>query len=826
MRWKGNSEMAVKLRPHQVEMVEAIVRGLDIPPGGLVPAGGLRVTAVSPCGSGKTISAASAALRIAAGGRVLVLLPTLDLLTQTVQEWRRVGHEGPAVAVCSLQDDALLFSLGIRCTTNPLQLALWFGTGPVTIYATYASLDVLAAAFQGAYGQRLEPLDLAVVDEAHRTSGSLGKAWADIHHQGVIPAVRRLYMTATPRVWQERAGWQPREGAKDPLSEELAASMDDETIFGPVVYRLTMGEAVSRGILARYQIIVVEIPDPYLTPERLSGPERNEEEVRGLRLGAVQAAMMRTAVEHRLRTMITFHHRTVEAEAFAAGLPKVAAQLHADIPGFYPAPEEVWVDWLCGEHAADQRRGVLGAFGSWPGLAVLCNCRVLGEGVDVRAVDSVAFLDPKGSPVEIVQAIGRALRKRPEDEKLASLVVVCFTRPGESEEDMVTSASYRPLVRVLQGLRAHDEEAVDLLAVPTTNTPNQPPVRIGAAPGEGEAEDRLLVRFSSQRDPYFLADLVQFNVIDTERMDWARGFMAARAFRKREKHLRVPYEHQEGGYGLGRWISVQRRVHGAGGMEGGRYQRLQALGMVWDEQEAAFQENLAAARAWYAEHGTLAAPRGAVVLGRAVGQWLSNCRRPGAMDGQPGRAAALSGIDPDWNPDWPLAWQRHWAGVALCLDGGATLADLVPGVSVDGDDIGRWLERQCRPAVWNGLLPGQRERLTRLGIHPHPHSSPGIRGAAQGGDGGVESGGGARGGGKGSGGGGAAFRRGVAALAQYAEREARVVVPRGHVEALADGSEVKLGVWLSNVKSRRDRLDEAQLAELAALGLSWAVVVV
>ncbi|MFF1872992.1 Helicase associated domain protein [Kitasatospora herbaricolor] len=612
-----------------------------------------------------------------------------------------------------------------------------------------------------------------------------------------------------------------------------------------------MGEAAPRGILARYQIIVVEIPDPYLTPERLSGPERNEEEVRGLRLGAVQAAMMRTAAEHRLRTMITFHHRTVEAEAFAASLPKVAAQLHADIPGFYPAPEDVWVDWLCGEQEADERRTVLKAFGSWPGLAVLCNCRVLGEGVDVQAVDSVAFLDPKGSPVEIVQAIGRALRKKPEDDKLASLVVVCFTRPGESEEDMVTSASYRPLVRVLQGLRAHDEEAVDMLAIPTTNTPNAAPVRIGQAPGEGEQESRLLVRFSAQRDPFFLADLVQFNVIDTERMDWARGYMAARAFRKREKHLRVPHEHKEGGYGLGRWISVQRRVHGAGAMEGGRFQRLEALGMVWDEQEAAFQENLAAARVWYAEHRTLAAPRGAVALDKAVGQWLSNCRRPGFLAGQPGRAAALAGIDPDWNPHWPVVWQRHWAGVALCLDGGATLADLVPGVTVHGDDIGRWLERQRQPVTWQALLPEQRERLTRLGIEPHP--VPGPRGAAGGrlsgsvlegaavGQPGAEEGAAAgpaaarqsssRAGvavgqaGAAAGGGSGAFERGVAALRQYVEREQRVVVPRGHVEALEGGGQVKLGVWLSNVKSRRDRLDNAQLAVLAEVGLPWAVAV-
>ncbi|MEU2629260.1 Helicase associated domain protein [Kitasatospora sp. NPDC007106] len=811
--------MAVKLRPHQEELVEAVVRGLDVPPGGTVPADGLRVTAISPCGSGKTISAAHVALRVAPSGRVLVLVPTLDLLTQTVEEWRKVGHDGPAVAVCSLQDGAL-FAAGVRCTTNPLQLALWHGEGPVTVYATYASLEVLEAAFLGAYGTRLTPMDLAVVDEAHRTSGSLGKAWAAVHDQTRIPAQRRLYMTATPRIWQERpVGWGPREGAVDRLPVELAASMDDETIFGPVVYKLSMAEACSRGILARYQVIVVEVPDPYLTRERLYGPERNEEEVRGLRLAATQAAMLRTAAEHHLKTMITFHRRTVEAEAFAAGLLAVAAQLHADDPGLYP--ERVWVNWLHGGHAADHRRTVLQEFGRQAGLALLANCRVLGEGVDVRAVDSVAFLDPKGSPVEIVQAIGRALRQKPGDDKLASLVVVCFTQPGESEEDMLTSASYRPLVRVLEGLRSHDEEAVEMLATPTTNTTKQWPVRIGAAPGEGEEESRLLVRFSSKRDPFFLANLVSYQILDLDRADWNRGHLAAQVFRKREKHLRVPYDHREGPYPLGRWVSEQRRAYAAGVMEGGRYRRLEALGMVWDAVEAAFQENLAAARVWFAEHGTLAAPRGAVALGRPVGQWLSNCRRPGAMAGQPQRAQALAGIDPDWNPDWPVDWQRHWAAVAACLDGGARVEDLLPGVTVDGDDIGRWLERQRRPAAWQFLQPGQRERLERLGIEPRP--SPAPQGVAKGSAAAVGEGV-AVGRGNAAGGGSAAFQRGVAALRQYAEREARVVVPRGHVEVLEDGVEVRLGVWLSNARSRRDRLGREQLAQLAGLGLSWAVV--
>ncbi|MEY9842930.1 superfamily II DNA or RNA helicase [Streptacidiphilus sp. EB103A] len=101
--------MPVKLRDHQVEAVDAIVHGLDIPPGKKIPPNGLRAQVHSPCGSGKTITAAAASLRLVPHGRVLVMVPTLDLLTQTVRAWRDVGHTGPAVAVCSLQDDTELF---------------------------------------------------------------------------------------------------------------------------------------------------------------------------------------------------------------------------------------------------------------------------------------------------------------------------------------------------------------------------------------------------------------------------------------------------------------------------------------------------------------------------------------------------------------------------------------------------------------------------------------------------------------------------------------------------------------------------------------------
>jgi superfamily II DNA or RNA helicase len=790
--------MAVKLRDHQIEAVAAIVRGLDIPPGG-IPWNGLRGQVHAACGTGKTIIAAASAKRLVPKGRILVLVPTLDLLAQTVKAWHEAGHKGPAVAVCSLQDDPELWNLKVRSTTNPVQLALWHGQGPVTIYATYASLGVLAEAFEGVYGQKLAPVDLAVVDEAHRTSGSMGKAWAGIHDQSVIPAHRRLYLTATPRIWEERLSREVAEGVRDPLPREMAASMDDERVFGPVLFKLSLASAVSRGLLARYQIIVLELQDPVVTPERLMGEERRSEEVRGQRLGALQAALLHTMQQHDLQTCITFHHRTMEAQAYAEGLERVAAKLHADQPEKYPA--RIWADWLCGEHVPERRRGVLGEFGSTAWRAVLSNCRVLGEGVDIRAVDSVALLDPKGAPHDIVQAIGRALRQKPGQGKLASLIVPVFLQPGERPEDMFTSASYRPLVKVLEGLRAHDEEAVELLAIPQEpqKDVSQPSVNIGSAPEEGEEESRLLLRFAVPRDPVMVADWVSFNVIDTEKQDWARGWAALKKFTEREQHARVPYGHKEGAYPLGSWVAEQRRAYGAGQMSGLRARRLEKLGMVWSLADERFQENLEAAKAYYDQHWTLCAPRSAVALSRPVGQWLSNLRRAGALDGHPEWETALKEVDEDWNPSWPAGWQRHYAALRELVAEEEGQAEVLPGVTVHGMDIGKWLARQRTLKVWQALTDGQRERLEQLGITPlAPAQEEPTRASTT-------------------------FERGVAALAQYRARTGSVKVPRAHVELLEDGAEVRLRVWIMNQKSRRAKLTTDKLAALAALGLEWAL---
>ncbi|MGW4882219.1 Helicase associated domain protein [Streptomyces sp. NPDC004262] len=461
---------------------------------------------------------------------------------------------------------------------------------------------------------------------------------------------------------------------------------------------------------------------------------------------------------------------------------------------------------MCGEHVPERRREVLGGFGSTVQRAVLSNCRVLGEGVDIRSVDSVALLDPKGAPHDIVQAIGRALRQKPGQGKLASLIVPVFLQPGEKPEDMFTSGSYRPLVKVLEGLRAHDEEAVELLAIPQEPQKDvaQPSENIGTAPEEGEEESRLLLRFAAPRDPVMVADWVSFNVIDTERQDWARGWAKLKAFTEREHHARVPYGHREGATPLGQWVAEQRRAYQAGQMSGLRARRLEKLGMVWGVADERFQENLEAAKAYYAEHWTLCAPRTATALDRKVGQWLSNLRRPGALAEHPEWEAALKEIDPDWNPAWPADWQRHYAALRELVRDEGGQADVLPGVTVHGMDVGRFAAKQRQHEAWEGLMDGQRERLEQLGIVPLPPpaepETPAKPATAP----------------------VSAFERGVAALVQYKARTGSVTVPRGHTERLEDGTEVRLGVFLSNTKSRRAKLTTDKLQQLADLGLDWA----
>ncbi|MFE2060759.1 Helicase associated domain protein [Streptomyces sp. NPDC059446] len=784
-----------KLRPHQVEAVDAVVRVLGHVPDEGSP-GGVRAQVVAATGTGKSLISVHAARALRAR-RVLVLVPTLGLLAQTVSVWREAGRRGPMFGACSLSgEDAQT----LQCTTDAAELVGWVsGLDSVTVFATYASLGL--GVLEQSHRAGLGTWDLVVVDEAHRTSGALGKAWAGVHDDGRVPALRRLYMTATPRLWEVA----DREG---PEGGELVASMDDEAVFGPVVYRLSLSEAIERGLIARYQVVCVDIADPGLPVVDLTGGGGRTALVRGARLAALQTAVMKVAAERRLKRLLTFHYRTGEAEAFSSGLGGVAKELHESDPGFYPGTDGVWADWLCGEHRPGHRGRVLEGFASEPevlGTAwvrVLSSVRVLGEGVDTKECDAVVFADVRGSAVDIVQAVGRALRMQPGEGKVASLVVPVFLGPGEQPDEMLVSRAYGELVKVLMALRAHDAQAVEQLAAPQVAGGRS---RGGLMEGPGEVGKVAaeLLSFSRPRDPARLAAFISLRVLQPEKQFWRRGLAAALAYRSDHGDLAVPYEYRTAdGFALGVWIARQRTAYTRGELSKERVGQLEELGMIWSHVEVAFAEGLSAARGWAQEHGHLLAPADAMWEGYAVGVWLKNQRaaaRQGAGGLSAARRRALEDIDPSWCPSWSVAWQRCFHLARLQVQGGQTLPEESGQVVVQGEDLGQWAGGQRRN--WEALGAAQQWLLKEaLGLGPLLKGERDVvaprRTRAQ------------------------VWAVNLAAARQYREREGHLEVPHRHVEKVG-GDEQALGVFIANSRSRRERLAPERVEELSELGMRW-----
>ncbi|MBB4796280.1 superfamily II DNA or RNA helicase [Streptomyces nodosus] len=800
-------------------------------------------------GSGKSLVATRSAEELQAG-RVLVLVPSLDLLAQTETAWRAGGRSGPMIGVSSLRGEDVYFPN----TTDVGELVDWARPfDKVTVFATYASLGL--GTLERAHKAGLPGWDLIVVDEAHRTSGRLGKPWAVVHDNTRIPSLRRLYMTATPRLWQLD---EDAEGAPG----ELVASMEDDPDgpFGARCFTLTLSEAIDRGICAPYQVVCVDITDTQLQAAQLLGVEGRSDEVRGARLAALQTALLKASSEETFRRTLVFHHVVKEAEAFATGLPDVAAQLHAADPELYP--RTIWADWLCGEHKPNHRRRVLGEFAA--GIAAdgtvvekgfLGSVKVLGEGVDTKNCDSVYWADVRGSMPDLVQAVGRALRMQPGEGKVASLVVPVLLGPGETADNMLTSRAFGGLAKLLEALRAHDARVVEALAEQQAQSRvRDVQSRSGGQEGRGEgngaggpsAPARSLLKFSTPRDPAQLAAFINLRVLNPEHEHWRRGMEAAVIYAREHGDLKVPFTYQVPGddqaveadgwpaslaaFPLGQWIADNRRFYARGDMDEDRAEQLEKLGMVWSHFDVAWEEGLAAARRWAAEAGHLLAPLNATFQGYRVGIWLKNARAAARKaaeidqrraEGLPVESSAgalsderreqLEDIDPSWCPAWPVEWQRAFHLVRLHLEAGRPLPTEPGDVVHQGEDLGRWV-RSVRLG-WDNLTTVQQWMCKHiLGIEPAGEDEKPLPRRTQ----------------------ADKWALNYEAAKQYYEREGHLRVPRKHVETIAIGDgkggskegqevlELRLGAWIGNQRSRATTLSPERVEQLSAIGMRWS----
>ncbi|MFD5968346.1 Helicase associated domain protein [Streptomyces sp. NPDC060311] len=826
----------------QREAIDAVVRALELPARSLVSERGLRTQVIMATGSGKTRVAVRSAEELHAG-RVLVLVPSLDLLAQTDSAWREGGRRGPMIGVSSLRGEEVSFPN----TTDVDELVEWTrGLEKVTVYATYASLGL--GTLERAHARGLAAWDLIVVDEAHRVSGRIGKPWAVVHDNQKIPSLRRLYMTATPRLWQ--LGDEDEAGAPG----ELVASMEDdpEGPFGSRCFTLTLSDAIDRGICAPYQVVCVDVTDTALQAAQLLGAEGRSAEVRGARLAALQTALVKASAEENFRRTLVFHHQIREAEAFAAGLPDVAAQLHASDPELYP--KTIWADWLCGDHKPLHRRRLLGEFAA--GIATdgtivekcyLSSVKVLGEGIDTKNCDSVYWADVRGSMPDLVQAVGRALRMQPGEGKVASLVVPVLLGPGETADNMLTSKAFGGLAKLLEALRAHDARVVEALAeqqAPSRYKPVSTDESGTSTGGSGEgsggvsAPARALLKFSTPRDPAALAAFIKLRVFNPEHKHWRRGVEAAVIYNRLHGDLRVPFtfrvpavDDQEAeatgwpaslaGFPLGQWTADARRFYARGCLDEDRIAQLEKLGMIWSHYDVAWEEGLSAARGWAAEHGHLLAPLDATFQGYRVGIFLKNARAAARKaaeieqrraEGLPVESSAgalsderreqLEEIDASWCPAWPVTWQRCFHLVRMHLDAGEALPTETGDVVRQGEDLGRWV--QSVRLGWDQLTTVQQWLCEQvLGIEPASEDEkPKRRTQAD------------------------KWAMHYEAAKQFYEREGHLQVPRKWVERIVgedqEEREHKLGAWIGNQRSRAATLTPERMELLSAIRMRWS----
>ena len=433
---------------------------------------------VMACGTGKTITALRIAEKIAGiDGHVLLLVPSLALMSQSVREWCADALLPlAAFAVCSdsqvgkrrrATDDVAeleVTDLALPPTTDAATLAKAVSasnTGSMrVVFATYQSISVIADA-QDKHG--LPDFDLIVCDEAHRTTGATFAGedqsnFVKVHDNAVIGGTKRLYMTATPRIYGENA----RKKAKE--AEAILASMDDSGLYGDVLFHLGFARAVESDILSDYRVIVLAMDEGAVSAAMQKRLGKSKSELLlddATKIVGCWKALSRVDFQSAddpepMHRALAFCSSIARSKLVRDEFDQVVREYQGEDPDAFRC-EVRHVDGTYNARDRGRRLDWLNEDAGVDVCRILSNARCLTEGVDVPALDAILFLHPRNSQIDVVQAVGRVMRKAP-GKRMGYVILPIGIPPGVAAETALNdNKKYRVVWQILNALRAHDE---------------------------------------------------------------------------------------------------------------------------------------------------------------------------------------------------------------------------------------------------------------------------------------------------------------------------------------------------------------------------------
>jgi len=528
--------------PYQIEAINAILKQLKKHD---------RTHIVMACGTGKTRISLWVAERLRVD-RIVVFVPSLALINQLMQEWLSITT-WPAVnclAVCSDESvtrgtDSIILNpdeCDFPVTTDASEVHQFLKkerTGVTLVFCTYHSANVLAEGIKG-----LKPFVLGIFDESHKTAGRNGFGLALLDEN--LPIQKRLFMTATPRHYD--INQENKEG-----EAKLVFSMDNEALYGKRAYTFSFRRAMELGVIVNYKVVIS------ITESK--GNRHQEPEIEE-KIVALQKAVKKIPAVSKI---ISFHKTIEEAHHFSKHI-----QDNEKMPHF----RSFHVSSLI---PSQMRKSAMAQFEKSK-HSIVTNARCLTEGIDAPAVDMVAFLNKKRSKIDIIQAIGRALRKSPQKE-LGYVFLPLFVQKlkGESLEQAVERADYREIWEVLQALSEYDESLEATIQNLTQEKGRTGTISKGLEDYiEIIAHDTVNVSLQKK-----LSKKIDVLIIEKLGNSWNEMYGQLLIFKENNNHCNVPTGYLKN-LTLANWIKAQRKLYKKNKLNQDRIQQLETIGFEWD----------------------------------------------------------------------------------------------------------------------------------------------------------------------------------------------------------------------------------------------------